>query len=446
MGRSRILAHLLLIKKKRSDVVFGIKEIKKVKMKTQKHRILGLLLMTGLATVAQTSNFGELSIFPNTQMSIVGDFNNTPTGTVMNDGELIVHSDFNNDGLFTYFDSANNGLTRFEGTGVQQITGAQPTEFYNVLFNNTASGSALELIGDISIVNTAEFFRGIVKNDNLGGRIEFERFADHRNTSDASHVDGQVYKNGDTAFEFPIGDSGFYRKAAISVPDTENDVFVFQYFLENSNAVYPHKMATGVIETIDDAEYWMISREQGSSDIIVTLSWNDDATPAAITTGPTSAIHVVRWDEQQGFWIDEGGIVNEGDQTVTTITNVSGYGIFTLARVKEEIILPGNIVVYNAISPNDDTQNSFFFIQGIANFPNNTVRIYNRWGVKVYETTGYNETDNVFTGFSDGRATINKDGQLPTGTYFYVLNYEYNDGTTSRTVKKAGYLYINKDE
>lgn len=415
-------------------------------MKTKKQKVLGLLLFSSLAITAQTSNFGELSIFPNTQMSIVGDFNNTPTGIVMNDGELIVHSDFNNDGLFSYSDFANSGLTSFEGANTQQITGSQPTEFYDVLFNNGSTDIAFELSGDISIVNTAEFSRGIVKNDDFGGRIEFEQLADHIGTSNASHVDGSVYKNGNTAFEFPIGNDGFYRKAAISSPDTNNDVFTAEYFSENSNIEHPHNLAIGVIKMIDDAEYWTISNEQGSSDVIVTLSWDEGITPAAITAEPTSAIHVIRWDEVLGFWVDEGGVVDDVNQTVTTRAEVSSYGVYTLARVKEEIILPGNIIVYNAISPNDDTENNFFFIDGIANFPNNTVQIYNRWGVKVFETTGYNETDNVFTGFSDGKTTIGKDDQLPTGTYFYVLNYEYGDGTTSRMEKKAGYLYINKDE
>lgn len=415
-------------------------------MKTKKQKALGLLLFTSMAITAQTSNIGELSVLPNTQMSIVGNFNNTPSGILMNDGELIIHSNFNNDGLFSYFDAANNGVTRFEGTIVQQITGNQLSEFYNVLFNNTSVEPAIELSGDISIVNTAEFFRGIVKNDDFGGRITFEQFANHINTSDVSHVDGLVYKNGNTAFEFPIGDDSFYGKAAISVPDTNNDIFTSEYFLENSNTIYPHNLAIGVIELIDDTEYWTISREQGSSNVLVTLSWNNDTTPTAITTGPTSAIHVVRWDEVQGFWVDEGGIVDDVNQTVTTMAEVSSYGVFTLARVKEDIILAGDVIIYNAISPNDDNQNNFFFIDGIANFPNNSVQIFSRWGVKVYETTGYNETDNVFTGFSEGRGTVSKDEQLPTGTYFYVLNYEYNDGTAPRTIRRVGYLYINKDE
>lgn len=126
------------------------------------------------------------------------------------------------------------------------------------------------------------------------------------------------------------------------------------------------------------------------------------------------------------------------------MSEVSGYGVFTLATVKENIILPDDVVVYNGITPDDDGDNDFFFIDGIAKYPDNTVQIFNRWGVKVFETTGYNETNNVFRGISDGRITINKNEQLPVGTYFYILEYN-TGGSQPQDVKKAGYLYINTD-
>lgn len=415
-------------------------------MKTQKPIVLVLLLFTGLTIIAQTSNFGELSIFPGAKMSIAGNFNNVSTATLISDGELYISSNLNNDGLYSYLDPDNDGLVNFEGTRVQRISGERPIEFYNVMINKSRADLTVELIADVSIVNTAEFLMGIVKNDDFGGRIVFEQFAGHRYTSNNSHVDGEVYKKGNTAFDFPIGDGGFYRKAAISSPDTENDLFASEYFLKNSNIEYPHNLKIGNIELIDDAEYWTITREEGFSEVKVTLSWNDDTTPAAITNGFTSAIHVVRWDQQQGFWVDEGGIVDNISQTVTSTTAVSGYGIFTLARVKDEFISPGGIVVYNAISPNDDVQNNFFFIDGITDFPNNSVQIFNRWGTRVYETTGYNETDNVFKGFSENKSTLNGDKLLPAGSYFYVLNYEYDDGIESRMIDKTGYLYITGND
>jgi hypothetical protein len=69
------------------------------------------------------------------------------------------------------------------------------------------------------------------------------------------------------------------------------------------------------------------------------------------------------------------------------------------------------------------------------------VEIFNRWGVLVYETTQYNNTDNRFEGVSEGRTTVNKSSELPTGTYFYILEYTT---TTGRTIKDSGYLYLSR--
>jgi hypothetical protein len=70
-------------------------------------------------------------------------------------------------------------------------------------------------------------------------------------------------------------------------------------------------------------------------------------------------------------------------------------------------------------------------------YPENTVEIYNRWGVLVFETTGYNNVTNAFNG-SRGRTTVSQSSGLPTGTYFYILNYTSVDGTgqiqTNKTV------------
>ncbi|WP_350292235.1 gliding motility-associated C-terminal domain-containing protein [uncultured Croceitalea sp.] len=81
-----------------------------------------------------------------------------------------------------------------------------------------------------------------------------------------------------------------------------------------------------------------------------------------------------------------------------------------------------------------------FIIRNIENFPDNTVEIYNRWGVKVFETKGYDNRGNVFTGISNGRATIQENDQLPVGVYYYLIKYLVNDEGKSR----AGYLYINR--
>ncbi len=100
------------------------------------------------------------------------------------------------------------------------------------------------------------------------------------------------------------------------------------------------------------------------------------------------------------------------------------------------------INVYNAITPNGDGDNDIIRIDGISCYPKNKVEIYNRWGVLVYEVEGYDNTTNVFTGYSNGRVTIKQGEGLPTGTYYYVLEYTNANGESN---SKAGYLYLTRD-
>ena len=101
---------------------------------------------------------------------------------------------------------------------------------------------------------------------------------------------------------------------------------------------------------------------------------------------------------------------------------------------------PQEIKVFNAISPNGDGQNDFLRIEGLNPSTSNSIKIFNRSGVKVYEVKNYGNDGYVFKGVSEGRITIRKGKKLPSGTYFYILRYEDINGST---FKKQGYLYIN---
>jgi hypothetical protein len=65
-------------------------------------------------------------------------------------------------------------------------------------------------------------------------------------------------------------------------------------------------------------------------------------------------------------------------------------------------------------------------------------------GVLVFETTGYNNVTDAFKSLI-GRTTVSQSSGLPTGTYFYILNYTSVDGTGQiQTNKQDGYLYLTK--
>ncbi|WP_200831827.1 gliding motility-associated C-terminal domain-containing protein, partial [Aquimarina sp. AU474] len=98
------------------------------------------------------------------------------------------------------------------------------------------------------------------------------------------------------------------------------------------------------------------------------------------------------------------------------------------------------VTVFSGLSPNGDGVNDVFMIDGIERFENK-LEIYNRWGVKVFESKNYGRNDNFFSGISNGRTTISDKDQLPVGTYYYVLEYVLGSGERK---SRMGYLYINR--
>jgi len=101
--------------------------------------------------------------------------------------------------------------------------------------------------------------------------------------------------------------------------------------------------------------------------------------------------------------------------------------------------VPCDIIINNdLVGPQVDE--GFFRIINIESYENNTVRIYNRWGILVFETSGYDNGTNVFRGISNGRATIQENEGLPAGVYFYIIEYE-NNGIIQ---VKDGYLYVTR--
>lgn len=85
------------------------------------------------------------------------------------------------------------------------------------------------------------------------------------------------------------------------------------------------------------------------------------------------------------------------------------------------------IVIYNGFSPNGDGVNDVFKIKNIGKF-SNTVEVYNRWGLMVFQETDY---DNTWLG-------TYKSADLPDGTYFYRIDLK-KDGR-----KFNGFLQLQR--
>jgi gliding motility-associated-like protein len=81
------------------------------------------------------------------------------------------------------------------------------------------------------------------------------------------------------------------------------------------------------------------------------------------------------------------------------------------------------IDVPNAITPNDDGKNDALIIDGLDQFGENELMIFNRWGDVLYKSKPYK---------NEWRGTNQSGNPLPEGTYYYVLRLNTADGKILR--------------
>ena len=109
---------------------------------------------------------------------------------------------------------------------------------------------------------------------------------------------------------------------------------------------------------------------------------------------------------------------------------------------EDEKASPTNVLItYNAISLNDDNKNDYFHIEGIEKYPDNIVRIYNKEGLKVFDVVGYDNKNQSFKGFTQGKVAVKESLELSSGTYFYFIEYTDENHQLQR---KIGWLYLRK--
>ncbi len=194
--------------------------------------------------------------------------------------------------------------------------------------------------------------------------------------------------------------------------------------------------------TIDDP---LVTVEGGPIDLAVGESDSTTFTATYILTdADIEALMVINQATVVGVDGDDNTVVDlSDDPNDPTDVDVEGDGepddptVTILTGVLNE----EDVEVYNGVTPDGDNSNDIFIIRGIDRFPDNTVQIFNRWGVEVYFREGYLNDSDAFNGTSQARATINRGKELPVGTYYYILKFVNDDGVTRQ---QAGYLYLNR--
>jgi large repetitive protein len=86
---------------------------------------------------------------------------------------------------------------------------------------------------------------------------------------------------------------------------------------------------------------------------------------------------------------------------------------------KRDTVAKVALNIPNAITPNDDGKNDRWVIDGLGDYKDNELVIFNRWGDVLFKVKSYQND-------WEGRTVSGE--PLPEGTYYYVLRLNVNDG------------------
>jgi len=130
--------------------------------------------------------------------------------------------------------------------------------------------------------------------------------------------------------------------------------------------------------------------------------------------GRASGSYPVTWTPTVGLTFRNGDILHPVAAPLVTTTYTLSAGVGTCADSSPvTVTVRPRLRIPNAISPNGDGENDTWQIDYLGDYPTNHVLVFNRWGNKVFETSGYSHS-------SEWNGTAN--GQpVAVGTYYYVI-------------------------
>ncbi len=190
----------------------------------------------------------------------------------------------------------------------------------------------------------------------------------------------------------------------------------------------------------------LINPTNGDTNVEVNtnFSWNaiTNATGYRISIGTTSRGTDIVNNQDVGLLTSYSLLENLPNNSTIYTTIIAYNGSTDAINCDEQsfttIELTEDETKYG-FSPNGDGINDYWIIDGIENYPDNEVYIYNRWGDIVFETKGYDNNSKVFHGSANKLSRLGAN-TLPSGTYFFNIKISGQHNLR----KTKGYLVIQR--
>jgi hypothetical protein len=278
------------------------------------------------------TNIGNLQIHTGASVSSFGDFTNSSTGALTNNGAFYIKGNISNSQVSM---SAGTGTLYLNGSTAQALNGSATFKTYDLVSNN-ATGVTLN--NNLSVTNAHTFTSGIITTSATPNYLVYEAGSSYSGDGDARHVNGWIKKFGATNFIFPVGNGTVERTVAVSNLSASSE-FNARYLATTPNPT----LLQLPLRTVDTYEYWPLTRTSGGT-AQVTLNW--DRSKVYFPNYILPDLAVAGWSGS--LWVDNGGTAVGNAATTGTITSnvISTFNMFTFGS--KSYVLPLTLVSFNA--------------------------------------------------------------------------------------------------
>lgn len=141
------------------------------------------------------------------------------------------------------------------------------------------------------------------------------------------------------------------------------------------------------------------------------ITFTANAQPSTAITAYQWQVNGVNVGFNEGTFT--GNTFNNGDVVTCTVATANACSPPVTSNLLVVNILPPVVItVVNAFSPNGDGVNDTWNIPNLSFFPDCVVSVFNRYGLKVMQSTGYTK---AWDGRYGGKT-------LPAGVYYYIID------------------------
>ncbi len=222
-------------------------------------------------------------------------------------------------------------------------------------------------------------------------RYQWQTSRNQRNWTDIANTNISSYR------PVPIDTTTFYRRLVIN-----------NCFTDSSNIATITIRPTPILEITQDTTINIGYEVELFANGGINYVW----TPTETLTGDSTATPTA----------------NPTISTMYTVRAENIYGCFTYDSVFVTVIGTPKVRTVDVITPDGNGLNDQLYIDEIQRYPDNELIIINRWGQEVFRKKGYR---------NDWEGTNEKGGELPAGTYFYVIKFD-----SVKTILKGSFEII----